>query len=113
MSEAENLALQTEHEHAFEPILLSNPDLFFRAYRGDIVIGYRCTSCPHIESSQGWNGEERIRRNELCECCDGVVEKKKGCWEAQDMGRFAPTRVIYQYKCKDCGHEQYYYEDED
>ena len=101
----------SKYEHILRPILVRNPDLFYRAYRDDVVTAWQCTSCPHIEISPGWDGQKRIRRNELCECCDGPLEKTDAV-EAQDAGQFQPRRIIYYYRCTNCGHTQYYFEDE-
>ena len=102
-------AILCDHEHVFEPQFIRNPDPFFRAYRGDVLIGYGCTFCSVEQPSSGWDGSKRIRRNELCEVCDGPVEKTDGV-EAQDLGRFQDPRTIYFYQCKNCEHSQYYFE---
>lgn len=112
MNQEENVASQAEHKHTLVPILIRNPDLFLYASRADIVVAHRCSSCSHTEPSPGWDGEERIRRNELCECCDGIVERTSFVG-SQDMGRFQSIRIIYYYECKKCGHKQYYYNDEE
>jgi len=96
-----------EHEHTLEPVRIPNPDRYFLASREDIVLGHQCTACLHVESSPGWDGNQRIHRDELCERCDGPV-KQIPRYEAQDMGR-GPSRVISYYQCTVCGHEQYYF----
>jgi len=99
-----------EHTHTLEPVLIRNPDLYYLASREDIVVARRCAACPHVEPSLGWNGKQRVRRNELCEHCDGRVEGTSA-YAAQDMGR-GPRRVIRYYQCVDCGHTQYYFKDD-
>jgi hypothetical protein len=99
-----------KHKHTLIPIMIRNPDLYFMASRDDIVVAWRCATCPHVEPSPGWDGQHRIRRDKLCECCDSPVEKTSAV-SAQDMPSGQPRRVIFYYKCTKCGHTQYYYED--
>ena len=99
-----------DHEHTLTPVLIRNPDQYYMASRDDIVVAWRCTTCPHIQASPGWNGQKRIRRNELCECCDAPV-KETTAVAAQDMPEGQPRRVVYFYKCTKCGHQQYYFEE--
>ena len=101
----------SKHEHILSPILIPNPDLYYMASRDDVVAAWRCATCPHVEPSPGWDGQKRIRRNEICECCDGPVEKTSAV-AAQDMGQSQPRRVIYFYKCAKCEHKQYYFKDD-
>ena len=102
---------KAKHEHTLAPILDRNPDWYYMASREDVVTAWQCTTCPHVESSPGWDGQKRIRRNELCECCDGPVEKTSAT-AAQDMPIGQPRRVIDFYECTKCGHEQYYFKDD-
>jgi len=97
-----------EHEHVFRSICIRNPDAFFRAFRGDVLCGKQCIACAYYEQSPGWDGSKRIRRNELCEVCDGPVEKTDST-ETQEIGIFIDPRIIYYYKCQNCGHRQYYF----
>ena len=93
------------HEHQLEAILIRNPDMFLYASREDIVVAWRCTTCPHVKPSQGWDGASRIRRNELCECCDGLVEKS-GEFITQYFER-DQSRLIEYCRCTECNHKQY------
>ena len=102
---------QSDHKHTLSSILIRNPDRYYMASRDDIVTAWRCTTCPHVEPSSGWDGQERIRRNELCECCDGSVEKTKAV-SFQDMGRSQPRRTVNFYECIKCGHTQYFFKED-
>ena len=94
-----------KHEHTLEPVMVPNPDRYIFAYHGEVLTGYKCTTCPYREVSLGWDGQQRIRRNELCECCDGAL-KRSDAHDVQDMGR-GQTRVVGYLDCARCGHRQY------